>query len=73
MAQDAKVKLARLLASLGPNQEIPYPDINTKEKAQNFIGLDVKKLNADKKVFLETVMPEWIKEGKEREKSYMTN
>lgn len=73
MAQDARVKLARLLASLGYNQEIPYPDISTKEKAHIFIGLDAKKLNAEKKVFIETVVPEWIKAGKEREKSYITN
>jgi nitrite reductase (cytochrome c-552) len=73
MAQDARVKLARLLASLGHNQEIPYPDISTKEKVHFFIGLDVKKLNTDKKVFLETIVPEWIKAGKEREKGYMTN
>jgi nitrite reductase (cytochrome c-552) len=66
-AQEARVKLARLLATLGFNEEIPYPDISTKEKAQSFIGLDMPKLNADKKVFLESVLPEWIKAGKERE------
>jgi hypothetical protein len=30
----------------------------------------MKKLNDDKKVFLETVVPEWIKAGEEREKGY---
>ncbi len=69
-AQDARVRLARLLASLGYNREVDYPDISTKARAQEFIGLDMKKLYAEKKVFLETVIPEWIKAGKEREKSY---
>ncbi|HLP72584.1 MAG TPA: ammonia-forming cytochrome c nitrite reductase [Bacteroidales bacterium] len=66
-AQDARVKLARLLASLGYNQEVPYPDISTKAKAQQYIGLDMDKLRAEKKVFLETVVPEWDKAGKARE------
>ena len=70
MAQDARVKLARLLATLGHYDEIPYPDISTKEKAQEYIGLDMKTLNEEKKVFLENVLPEWIKAGREREQSY---
>jgi nitrite reductase (cytochrome c-552) len=70
IAQDARIKLARLLASLNYNQEVPYPDISTKAKAQEFIGLDMRKLQADKKVFIETVIPEWVKAGQEREKGY---
>jgi formate-dependent nitrite reductase cytochrome c552 subunit len=69
-AQEARVKLARLLASLGYYQEVPYPDISTKAKAQEYIGLDMKKYIEDKKIFLETVLHEWIKAGKEREKAY---
>lgn len=70
IAQDARVRLARLLASLGYNQEIQYPDISTKDKAQIYIGLDMKKLNEEKRIFLETVVPEWINTGREREKGY---
>jgi len=66
-AQEARVKLARLLASLGYNEEVPYPKISTKSEAQEYIGLDMNKLNSDKKIFLEEVLPEWIKAGKERE------
>jgi nitrite reductase (cytochrome c-552) len=69
-AQEARVKLARLLASLGFNQEIPYPDISTKAKAQEFIGLDMDKHNDEKKIFLETVLPGWIEAANEREKGY---
>ena len=63
IAQEARIKLARRLAELGHNQEIPYPDISTKAKAQEFVGLDMDQLNAEKKEFLETVVPLWD-EGK---------
>ncbi len=69
-AQEARIKLARLLASLGFNEEIPYPDISTKEKAQAFIGLDMMKLNEEKSVFLETVVPVWDSLAAIREMGY---
>ena len=69
-AQEARVKLARLLASLGFNQEIPYPDISTKVKAQEYIGLDISQMDKEIDEFLKTVVPEWIKSGQEREKGY---
>jgi nitrite reductase (cytochrome c-552) len=52
LAGNARLNLSRLLASLGWNKEVPYPDIDTKEKAQKFIGLDMDKLNAEKREFL---------------------
>ncbi len=70
IAQEARIKLARLLASLGFNEEIPYPDITTKEKAQAFIGLDMEKLQAEKAVFLKDVLPVWDQKAKEREAGY---
>lgn len=59
-AQEARVALARLLIALGHTEEVPYPDISTKEKAQAFIGMDAPKLNADKKEFIKKVLPEWL-------------
>ncbi|MFV0267625.1 MAG: ammonia-forming cytochrome c nitrite reductase subunit c552, partial [Draconibacterium sp.] len=70
IAQETRIKLARLLADLDFNQEVPYPDIATKAKAQEFIGLDMAKLNAEKQEFLTTVVPEWEKQAEEREKTY---
>ncbi len=70
IAQETRIKLARLLADLGHNEEVPYPDISTKAKAQEFIGLDMNKLNADKQEFLRTVLPEWNKEAEQREATY---
>jgi nitrite reductase (cytochrome c-552) len=72
IAQDARIKLARVLADLGHNTEVPYPDISTKAKAQAYIGLDMNKLNADKEQFLKEVVPEWDAKAAEREKTYKT-
>lgn len=69
-SQDARVKLARLLSTMGYNNEIPYPDISTKIKAQEYVGLDIKKMNEEIDYFLKYTVPEWIKQGMEREKGY---
>jgi nitrite reductase (cytochrome c-552) len=69
-AQEARIKLARILASKGFNEEVPYPDIATKEKAQAFIGLDMAKMNAEKEVFLKEVIPVWDRKAAEREAIY---
>ncbi|UTW63103.1 ammonia-forming cytochrome c nitrite reductase [bacterium SCSIO 12741] len=67
IAQEARVKLARLLAELGHNQEVVMPDISTKEKAQEYIGLDMEKLREEKKEFKQNLLPQWLKEASERE------
>ncbi len=66
-AQDARLKLARLLAELGYNQPLEMPDIATKEKAQEYIGLDMEKLEAEKEEFKKNVIPVWLEEAKKRE------
>ncbi|MDR1657050.1 MAG: ammonia-forming cytochrome c nitrite reductase subunit c552 [Deltaproteobacteria bacterium] len=40
------------------------PDISTKEKAQQFIGLNPQKLNEQKAMFLTSVVPQWLEEAK---------
>jgi len=72
IAQEGRLKLARLLAQLGHNEPIAYPDIATKTKAQEYIGLPMEKLNNEKKDFIEKVIPEWDKKSHEREKGYET-
>ena len=69
-AQEARVKLARLLATLGHTGPVELPDISTKAKAQAFIGLDMATLNAEKEVFLKTVVPQWLEAAKKREATY---
>lgn len=70
IAQETRIKLSRILASKGFIEELPYPDISTKAKAQAFIGLDMATLNQEKEEFLETVVPEWLKKAQEREESW---
>jgi nitrite reductase (cytochrome c-552) len=69
-AQEARVKLARILSSLGYVEEVPYPDISTKTTAQKYIGLDIETLNAEKQEFISNIVPQWMEQGREREKNY---
>jgi len=71
IAQEARLKLARLFAKKGFMEEVPYPDITTKDKAQVFIGLDMKKLQAEKDAFVQNLYPTWIKQAKERESKWV--
>ncbi|MDA3817352.1 MAG: ammonia-forming cytochrome c nitrite reductase [Prolixibacteraceae bacterium] len=68
--QDARLKLSRVLAGLGHNEPVPYPDISTKAKAQEYIGLDMEKLNREKQRFIDEVVPVWEKKAKKREENY---
>lgn len=70
IAQETRIKLARLLSALGFNEEIPYPDIDTKAKAQEFIGLDMKKFNEEKAAFLKEIVPGWKATAAERESKW---
>lgn len=70
--QEGRILLARLMAQLGHNQEIAYPDIDTKANAQKYIGLDMPKLNAEKETFKKEVIPQWIQKAMERESKYET-
>lgn len=69
-AQEARILLTRILAQKGFNEPVPYPNISTKAKAQEFIGLDMKKLNQQKQEFKQTLLPKWIDEAKKRETGY---
>lgn len=71
IAQETRLKLSRLFNKLGFNGEVPYPDISTKEKAQEFIGLDMKKILEEKQPFLKEIAPAWKAAGLEREKEWI--
>jgi len=70
LAQEARLELARLLAKKGITDPVPMPDISTKALAQKYIGFDAATAKAEKKVFLEKVVPEWLAKAKERESKY---
>lgn len=63
--EEARNELVKLLMKLNTKFPIPMPDISTKEKAQKFIGLDMKKLHTDKEQFLNTVVTEWDKKAEQ--------
>jgi len=69
-AQEARVQLARLLSKSNRPEEIPYPDINTKSKAQKFIGLPMDVLNREKSEWIKTIIPQWDQKAKDREKTW---
>lgn len=62
-AADARVKLARVLGAKGIHK-VDIPDVSTKEKAMVAIGLDFKKLSAEKQEFINTTVKGWDEEAK---------
>ncbi len=71
-AQQARLQVAKVLAKHGFTGDVPMPDISTKAKAQEYIGLDMKTLNAKKQQFLDNVLPKWIDEAKKNGKFITT-
>lgn len=57
-AQEARLALARLLASLGVAAEVEPPPVGDKAGAQAAIGLDMEKVRAEKEKLLE-IIAEW--------------
>ena len=71
IAQEGRIKLARLFAKLGYSEEVPYPDITTKSKAEAFVGLDMDKMKQEKERFINEIVPQWLKTAEQRELSYV--
>ncbi|PKO99504.1 MAG: ammonia-forming cytochrome c nitrite reductase [Bacteroidetes bacterium HGW-Bacteroidetes-8] len=61
----AQLETIKVLASLGIKDEIPTPDISTKERAQQYIGLDMAKLRREKDEFMTTTVPQWLVKARE--------
>jgi nitrite reductase (cytochrome c-552) len=72
IAQETRIKLAKLLMTLGFDGEVPYPDISTKAKAQEYIGLPMNKLREEKEAFKKNLLPKWLEAAKERESKMET-
>lgn len=66
-SMQSQLELQKILFSLGVN-DVEMPDLSTKAKAQEYIGLDMQKLRSEKDEWNKTVKPQWIetaqKEGK---------
>jgi nitrite reductase (cytochrome c-552) len=65
--EQARRELAALFVKMGWKYPVQLPDISTKEKAQEYIGLDMKMLTEDKQEFLKTTALEWDEKAKERQ------
>ena len=51
-----RLAISKVLAQHGYTADVPMPDISTKEKAQEYIGLDMEKERKAK----DKIVPEWL-------------
>lgn len=66
-SQEGRVLLNSVLLAHGVKTPIQMPDLSDRQKAQEYIGLDMAALNNHKDEFIKTVLPEWTKKAVERE------
>ncbi|MCX6936219.1 MAG: ammonia-forming cytochrome c nitrite reductase subunit c552, partial [Verrucomicrobia bacterium] len=65
--EQARRELAVILTQHNVPLPVAMPDLSTKEKAQAYTGLDMAAIKAQKRNFLENVVPQWDAEAKARE------
>lgn len=65
-SQEAIGLMMEMFAKMGKQPPV-IPDLSTKEKAQQFIGLDMPKLFQSKDEFIKTILPQWDKAAEERQ------
>ncbi|MDR0295277.1 MAG: ammonia-forming cytochrome c nitrite reductase [Prevotellaceae bacterium] len=63
----AQLELQKILFAHGIT-DFKIPDISSKAKAQEYIGLDMKTLTQKKDKWKEAVIPKWIEEAKKKER-----
>ena len=63
-AQQARLRISKILARHGYTGDVPLPDISTKAKAQAYLGLNMQQKVNDKQKFLNTVVPSWVRQAK---------
>lgn len=63
-AKEARLITSKVLAKHGFIGDVPMPDISTKAKAQEYIGLDMQKLRDKNQKFLDEIVPKWVEEAK---------
>ncbi len=66
-SQEARILLTEIFVRRGVKTPIVLPDISTKAKAQEYIGLDMPALLKKKSEFMTTVVPQWIANAAARE------
>jgi len=68
-AEKARAHLAVNAVQLNLGLPIPLPDVSTKAKAQEYIGLKMDALHKDKDALIKNVLPEWDDKAKKRQGS----
>lgn len=66
-AERARALLMVIHTKQGLEVPVEIPDVWSKEKAQEYVGLDMEKIREDKNNLLKTVAVEWDKKAKERQ------
>lgn len=66
-AQQARVRLAAILAELGHTGPVPMPDYSTKEAVMAFLDINTQELVQEKQRFMEVVLPRWDERARERQ------
>lgn len=66
-SNEARILLTEILVKRGVEVPVQLPDISTKEKAQQFVGLPMDEIRGQKNDFLQNTLPEWLKQAAERE------
>jgi nitrite reductase (cytochrome c-552) len=66
-AEKARARLMVVHTKLGLDVPVEIPDIWTKEKAQEYVGLDMEYLREDKAKFINTIVEEWDEAAKKRQ------
>jgi nitrite reductase (cytochrome c-552) len=70
LAHEARREVTAVLTELGWTQEVPLPDVSTKQKAQEYIGIDLQQLEAEKQEFMKEVVPQWVQKARERQQMW---
>lgn len=65
--EEARRMLAVVFVKHGVKYPVQLPDISTKKKAQEYIGLEMDKLKKDKDELLKTVVVKWDEDAKKRQ------
>lgn len=69
-AHEARRLITSVLVELGHVGAVEKPDISSKEKAQKYIGIDLEKLQNEKRQFLDKVVPQWLAQAEERHRGW---
>ncbi len=68
----AQLEVQKILFAHGVKNTV-MPDLSTKEKAQAYIGLDMKTIKEKKARWVQTVAPQWVQTAKEKGRLVSSN